>query len=175
MSIRALVKTARIDPPLTDLGAVSPSGNGERLGAMLRSVIYTSSAAPGFDSCALDDILSVSRRNNARWHLTGVLLYESGTFLQVVEGPDWPMQKTLERIGRDERHGRMEVLADMRTDRRYFPDWAMGSRELDGEGAFSLSEDEMNARLSGDVPAVIRVMIRTFFRVNARYGAWAAA
>ena len=136
---------------------------------MLRSVIYASSAAPGFTVCDLHDVLAVSRRNNAGWHLSGVLLFEGGTFLQVVEGPAWPLQKALTRIEADPRHTGMDVLSDVEAPRRYFPDWAMGSREVDGEGAFTLTEDEMQARLSSDVPAVVRVMIKTFFRVSG-YG-----
>ena len=133
---------------------------------MFRSVIYTSSAAPGFTLADLQDVLAVSRRNNARWHLTGVLLFEGGTFLQVVEGPAWPVERALTRIRADDRHGGMDVLSDITTSRRYFPDWAMGSREVDGEAAFTLSEAEMQARLADDAPKVVRVMIRTFFRVS---------
>ena len=132
---------------------------------MFRSVIYTSSAAPGFTVADLHDVLAVSRRNNARWHLSGVLLFEGGTFLQVVEGPAWPLQKALDRIGADPRHGRMDILSDAETERRYFPDWAMGSREVDGEAAFTLEPAEMEARLGYGTPDVVRVMIRTFFRV----------
>ena len=132
---------------------------------MFRSVIYTSSAAPAFTVADLHDVLAVSRRNNARWHLSGVLLFEGGTFLQVVGGPAWPLQKALDRIGADPRHGRMDVLSDTQTDRRYFPDWAMGSREVDGAATFALDPAEMDARLAEDTPEVARVMIRTFFRV----------
>ena len=141
---------------------------------VFRSVIYTSSAAPGLSVRDLDDILAVSRRNNAGWHLTGVLLFEGGTFLQVVEGPAWPLAKALSRIQADQRHSKMDVLSDYETDRRYFPQWAMGSRELDGAGAFTLDETEVQKRLAGDTPAVVRVMLKTFFRVNDRYGARAA-
>ena len=133
---------------------------------MLRSVIYTSSAAPGFTVRDLSDVLAASRRNNARWHLSGVLLFEGGTFLQVVEGPAWPMDKALSRIRADERHRGITMLSDREADRRYFPDWAMGSRELDGEAAFTLDEAEMAARLGPDTPEVVRVMIRTFFKVS---------
>ena len=132
---------------------------------MFRSVIYTSSAAPGFTVADLHDVLAVSRRNNAHWHLSGVLLFEGGTFLQVVEGPAWPLHKALDRIEADPRHTGMDILSDAETERRYFPDWAMGSREVDGEAAFTLEPAEMEARLADGTPDVVRVMIRTFFRV----------
>ena len=141
---------------------------------MPRCVIYTSSAAPGFTVRDLHDVLAVSRRNNAAWHLTGVLLYQDGTFLQVVEGPAWPVDKALTRIVADPRHTGMTVLCDQEVPRRHFSDWAMGSREVDGDAAFTLTEDEMNARLAGGAPDVVRVMIRTFFRVSGYSSARAA-
>ena len=142
---------------------------------MFRSVIYTSNATAGFTVRDLSDVLEASRRNNARWHLSGVLLFESGTFLQVVEGPAWPLGRALERIRGDARHSGLEVLSDMPTERRYFPDWAMGSRELDGDAVLALDEAGLAARLAPDTPPVVRVMLRTFFRVNAPYGIARAA
>ena len=132
----------------------------------MRTVIYTSSAAPGVGTEALRSILAASRRNNAAWHLSGVLMFAEGTFLQVVEGPVWPMAKAMARIETDPRHANMQVLLDLESDRRFFPAWAMASRELDGDGTFALSRAEMDAYLAADVPPAVRALIATFFRVQ---------
>ena len=132
----------------------------------MRTVIYTSSAAPGVGADHLRDILAASRRNNAAWHLSGILMFADGTFLQVVEGPVWPMAKAMARIEADPRHSRMEILLDMESEARCFPAWAMASRELDGEGTFRLTRAEMDAYLGADVPASVKALISTFFRVQ---------
>ena len=132
----------------------------------IRTVIYTSNAAPGVDEAALRDILAASRRNNAAWHLSGVLAFADGTFLQVVEGPVWPMVKALARIETDPRHRHMQVLLDFEAERRSMPGWAMASRELDGPDTFALSRDQMDAYLGQDAPAAVRALVSTFFRVQ---------
>ena len=131
-----------------------------------RTVIYTSSAAPGVGEDALRDILAASRRNNAAWHLSGVLMFADGTFLQVVEGPAWPMAKALARIEADPRHTRMEVLLDIGSGERHFPAWAMASRELDGADTFGLTQAEMNRYLGPGAPPAVRALVSTFFRVQ---------
>ncbi|WP_051881374.1 BLUF domain-containing protein [Parvularcula oceani] len=138
---------------------------------MLRTVIYTSSATGAVSEDDLRDILAVSRRNNSRLGLSGVLLYREGTFLQVLEGPKDAVEQRMRVIAKDPRHTGLDLLSDLETEERFFPDWAMGSRNLDDEGAFHLSEDEMKARLREDVPPVVRVLVRTFFRITSRYAA----
>ena len=132
----------------------------------MRTVIYTSSAAPGVGEAALRDILAASRRNNAAWHLSGVLMFAEGTFLQVVEGPAWPMDKAMARIQADPRHANMQVLLDLETDRRAFPAWAMASRELDEPDTFALTQAEMDAYLGPETPSAVRALLRTFFKVQ---------
>ena len=131
-----------------------------------RTVIYTSNAAPGLGEGDLREILAVSRRNNAAWHLSGVLIFADGTFLQVVEGPAWPMAKAMARIEADPRHSGMDVLLDLESGDRHFPAWAMASRELDGPDTFALTQDEMNRYLGPDAPAAVRALVFTFFRVQ---------
>ena len=132
----------------------------------MRTVIYTSSAAPGVGEAALRDILAASRRNNAAWHLSGLLMFAEGTFLQVVEGPVWPMARAMARIEADPRHANMQVMLDLENEARCFPAWAMASRELDGEGTFRLTQAEMDAYLDADVPEAVKALIATFFRVQ---------
>lgn len=143
---------------------------------MLRSIVYTSSAAPGVSEADLADILNASRVNNARWHLSGVLLFEGGSFLQVVEGPSWPLERAMRRIETDRRHTGLDVLSDVETDRRCFGDWAMGYQTPDGQepgrgGSFDLSPEAMAERIGWDAPPVVRVMVDTFFKVNRRFAA----
>ena len=49
-------------------------------GAQLRRLIYISSAANRFAQAELDQILAVSRTNNAARGLTGMLLFHDGCF-----------------------------------------------------------------------------------------------
>lgn len=55
-----------------------------------------------------------------------MLLYHSGSFLQVLEGPDAGVDLILDSINRDPRHHSTRVLARTTTSTREFPSWSMG-------------------------------------------------
>ena len=71
-------------------------------------------------------LLRVSRDNNARAELTGVLLYAHERFFQVLEGSRTAVKATAARIARDPRHSRMQVLLEEPIADRTFVQWAMG-------------------------------------------------
>jgi len=74
----------------------------------------------------IDNILERSRVNNARDGITGALLFNSGCFAQVLEGPLATVETAFERIQQDERHGDVSLLTLEPIAARSFPNWAMG-------------------------------------------------
>ena len=74
----------------------------------------------------LHEILTASRRNNARAGITGGLLFSQGCFAQVLEGPMDQVIETFERIQCDPRHRDVTVLQAERIEDRGFPAWSMG-------------------------------------------------
>jgi Sensors of blue-light using FAD len=50
------------------------------------SVVYLSEASVPFSEKDLRELLTKSRENNSELGLTGMLLFKSGNFLQVLEG-----------------------------------------------------------------------------------------
>ena len=70
-------------------------------------------------------ILATSQRNNGKVGVTGALLFNSGCFAQVLEGPRVAVEATFERIQRDPRHGDVSVLQCEPVESRGFPNWSM--------------------------------------------------
>lgn len=75
---------------------------------------------------AIEQILDAARRNNARLGITGALMFNSGCFAQVLEGPPGAIERTFERIQRDPRHRDVSVLEFIPIERRTFDAWSMG-------------------------------------------------
>ena len=73
----------------------------------------------------LQDILKSSRKNNPRLGVTGALLYNSGNFAQVLEGPLSSVERIFEIIQRDPRHSEVVVVHTGPANKRDFPDWSM--------------------------------------------------
>lgn len=73
----------------------------------------------------ITQILAKSRVNNSANGITGALLFNSGFFAQVLEGPLQKVEQTFERIQRDMRHGDVSVLECTLVSSRDFPEWSM--------------------------------------------------
>lgn len=101
-------------------------------------MIYTSVATKKFPPTELKDLLEISRRNNIRDGITGMLLYEDGTFIQVLEGDDETVEATFERISKDPRHAKIVLIAKFELDHRSFNEWEMGFFDASGEQLLKL-------------------------------------
>ncbi len=97
----------------------------------MHQIIYFSSASGLFDKKDLLDILAVSRANNTRDGITGLLLYKDGNILQVLEGEKEPVERCFARVQRDPRHHGLIVVERRAVPQRDFGDWSMGFRDLD--------------------------------------------
>lgn len=73
----------------------------------------------------IEQILAVSRVNNAQAGVTGALMFNSGCFAQILEGPAPAVGEVFERIQRDDRHGEVLVLECGAAQERAFPAWSM--------------------------------------------------
>ncbi len=83
----------------------------------------------------LESILAASQRNNGAEGITGMLLFDSDVFLQVLEGARAPVSACFLRIARDPRHRDVEVLAARNVDERLFAEWSMHYVPTQGEQA----------------------------------------
>jgi hypothetical protein len=98
---------------------------------MLIRIVYVSHEVRPLSTADLDALLEVSRRNNARLEVTGMLLYHDGDFMQVLEGEEEAVREILRRIMADSRHSGILVLDDTPVPDREFAGWWMGFRRLE--------------------------------------------
>lgn len=89
-------------------------------------IIYVSAAKRPQTDAELIGLLNVSRVRNKAADLSGLLLYDQGCFLQVLEGEPARLAAMFAKIARDERHHRISKLVDAPVDARSFAAWSMG-------------------------------------------------
>jgi Sensors of blue-light using FAD len=94
------------------------------------SLVYLSSATVPFSEGDLLELLKQSRANNARLGISGMLLFQDGDFLQVLEGEEDKVRALYDKISLDPRHGRRTTLFQGWSGSRDFPDWSMGFHDL---------------------------------------------
>lgn len=102
-------------------------------------LVYISSVNPSAP-CPTQDILTISRRNNARDRITGLLYADSGRFLQALEGPEDAVEAAYARIQQDPRHRAIVMLSRRTIDRRAFGHWEMAHRAPGSDAAAFLSD-----------------------------------
>ncbi|GGB15724.1 hypothetical protein GCM10011380_01470 [Sphingomonas metalli] len=99
-----------------------------------------------------DAILAVSRRNNVRDGVTGLLLYDGRRFLQVLEGEEADVVRVFDRISRDPRHRAIVILSRRTIEAREFGDWSMAFQRRDEDAAATIAR--VASLSSGASPAV---------------------
>ena len=92
---------------------------------------YVSSAIRKFTKPQLLALHRRSTEKNQRLGITGLLLYQDGNFMQVLEGEEENVRHLYETIYMDPRHKDIYILFAETIPEREFPNWSMGFRDLD--------------------------------------------
>ena len=116
-------------------------------------LLYVSGATRPMSDADLEDILAVSRANNQRDGVTGMLLWADGVFIQILEGEPDTVRSLVSRIEGDARHRNFMVVLEQQADQRTFSEWSMGFKKLDaGKAAddrlFRISRQALSDRIS---------------------------
>lgn len=94
-------------------------------------MIYRSVATDSPTEASLLKMLEWAREANARRGVTGMLLYQNGRYMQMLEGEEATVRELFDKISRDPRHHLVKVVASGTTSKRHFNDWSMGFRDMD--------------------------------------------
>jgi hypothetical protein len=92
-------------------------------------IAYISTIADHSES-SFADILAQSRSNNRRAGITGVLLRDSHSYFQYLEGQIETLGACMLRIAGDGRHSRVTQLLSVPTDTVLFDGWALAEAQL---------------------------------------------
>jgi len=95
-------------------------------------VLYQSSAVSAMTEPELRAMLLQARRYNEEHHLTGILLYSDGRFVQLLEGEEQAVRQLYAKIQRDPRHAQVVTVSEGPGPGRRFADWSMGFGRVAG-------------------------------------------
>jgi hypothetical protein len=101
---------------------------------MLIRLIYASEVAAPLTPAAVRGIVERARAANQRRRITGVLAFDSQSFLQVLEGEREAVSEVFCHIAKDSRHRRVQLLESVAVDERQFASWSMGFAAADAHG-----------------------------------------
>lgn len=88
--------------------------------------IYSSAETKTFTHEEIIALLEVARANNSKLGVTGILLYDNGSFFQVLEGEPSVVKSLYDKIGTDDRHRAVSKIVYEPIEERDFSEWTMG-------------------------------------------------
>jgi hypothetical protein len=91
----------------------------------LVQLVYVSKAQTNLNERDIEEILTLSKMNNERQAITGLLSFNHSYFLQCLEGSRSTVNDTYQKILKDPRHSDAVILSYESIDYRYFGSWSM--------------------------------------------------
>ena len=110
--------------------------------------IYSSLQTIDFSQEDIVTLLEKARKNNAASKVTGMLLYDNGSFFQILEGNPSVVLPLLDIIEKDKRHDRVVRIIYEDISHRDFSEWTMGYSGVTREDLKSI--DGMNDFFQGN-------------------------
>jgi uncharacterized Fe-S cluster-containing MiaB family protein len=89
-------------------------------------IIYASAAKVPFSHKNLVELLKIARERNTAADISGMLLYHSGSFLQVLEGPETSVDALYTKVQADPRHNNCLLILRRTIHEKEFENWSMG-------------------------------------------------
>ena len=111
-------------------------------------LIYLSSTVKPMNYDQLSTLLQQCRDNNQQHDITGMLLYQNGTFMQMLEGEKQVVLDLYEDIKKDDRHTGFHTVLEGDIEARNFQDWSMGFFNMDKAGEFPKYKDYIRQNLA---------------------------
>ena len=124
----------------------------------MRQVIYASAATVSFSQSDLIELLKIARQRNSAVDISGMLLYNAGSFLQVLEGPDENIDALFAKIQKDTRHARCLLLSRKTIQEKEFENWSMGFVDI----------TRVAERIEGFVDYAMQLKTMTLDKTRAR-------
>ena len=112
-------------------------------------IVYISSAKLGLTYSEIVNIVEDSRTNNEKSGLTGILLFNSGNFMQLLEGEELAVDGLYRKIEKDRRHTEVKLLLRHSITHRNFSNWTMGFKNI--EKLKQMKSEFLNSFLTDDL------------------------
>ncbi len=133
---------------------------------MFVRVVYVSRATKDFSEDELLNMLKNSRPRNEEHGITGMLLYGSKNFIQVLEGKKASIDQLYSNILSDDRHTDCKLIDYSDVDQRAFPKWSMGFKLIDKgsdiDGFSEFMERPMTPKELSQNPASVIGLLYSF-------------
>ena len=134
-------------------------------------MVYISSAKLSLTESEIIKIVEDAQINNEKSDVTGLLLFNKGNFMQLVEGQALTVEALYEKILQDNRHTEVKLLLKESITHRNFSNWTMGFRNIEKLKKINpdirnlFLEEELNFSIYQNNPYGALQFLETFKRI----------
>ncbi|MDO6821328.1 BLUF domain-containing protein [Zobellia sp. 1_MG-2023] len=130
------------------------------------TLTYESVAIPELNDRDIENILETARAFNSKHGITGCLIYHSGRFVQILEGPEEKVKYLYASIEKDNRHTKLNLFSEDNISERNFPHWGMAYYSVDekNRGKSDLAQFNRNLTLLADLSKPTNVTAILFWK-----------
>ena len=130
-------------------------------------LVYVSRSTDDLTDEELHKLYNTCKEFNLAHSITGMLMYEKGKFIQVLEGYRNKINELVERIKEDRRNEELEIIYQAEVPEREFESWSMGLKASDVkpeyEGVVNLDERESIVPQLKTNPGIAKMLLLTFY------------
>jgi hypothetical protein len=97
----------------------------------MNQIFYVSSSRKGIALKEVEEMVEKASKFNSDNGITGIMLFKSGIFLQLLEGEASKINVLFEsKIKKDDRHSNIIEMFNIPTEQRMFEKWSMAFHEV---------------------------------------------
>ena len=140
---------------------------------MLYSICFISNSVRLLQDDELEAFLAISKVHNLVRNITGILLYNEGTFLEVMEGKYVDISVLISKIQRDPRHNNITVMIDQEISNRLFDSFQTGILSSDNEAKKEMLEFKKQLPKASQYSKSLRTLLNSFTKneiISSGYG-----
>lgn len=124
---------------------------------MLQTICYVSSSK-NLTAKDLEQLFYYTKRNNTELEVSGLLIYNSGNFLQIIEGKLENVEPLYNKINTDQRHNHLIKLIDAPLKERIFEDYDVGFVVVNNYEKVQKLRDYLNWIKQAEIQSVDKVV-----------------
>ena len=129
---------------------------------MAHTIVYISNAVKLFKEGHLDKLFYQSVQNNTLKNITGILLYNEGTFIQILEGEEQTLNNLFMTIHTDRRHNNITKILDRRIGERLFKKYRTGFNTLNNYRQLEILETFLTNRINSSHAHALLALLSPF-------------
>jgi len=140
--------------------------------SLVARLVYVSTARPDLTKKDIESILDTARERNGRDNVTGLLVFDGISFMQLLEGEAEIIDAVFRDIANDNRHSNVVRILQDENVPRQFKEWSMGysmthdPRMLKGDSWFPLTSKLLDKALPANADSTVRSLFTSFLSVD---------